>query len=67
MGLQVCVQGLQAIPLSVDLWIHYINLLLGTLDMNLPDSPDRIRRYSAPPHPDLSFHVTIFFNLYLAR
>lgn len=42
---QVCVQGLQVIPLSVDLWIHYINLLLGTLDMNLPESPTRIRRY----------------------
>lgn len=41
---QVCVQGLQGIPLSVDLWIHYINLLLGTLDMNLPESPPRIRR-----------------------
>ena len=41
---QVCIQGLQVIPLSVDLWIHYINLLLGTLDMNLPESPVRIRR-----------------------
>lgn len=42
---QVCVRGLRGIPLSVDLWIHYINLLLGTLDMNLPESPPRIRRW----------------------
>lgn len=40
---EVCIQGLQAIPLSVDLWIHYINLLLGTLDMNLQESPSKIR------------------------
>ncbi|XP_062856747.1 pre-mRNA-processing factor 39 isoform X2 [Trichomycterus rosablanca] len=40
---EVCVQGLKAIPLSVDLWIHYINLLLGTLNMNQPESIQRIR------------------------
>ncbi|XP_017329710.1 pre-mRNA-processing factor 39 [Ictalurus punctatus] len=40
---EVCMQGLTVIPLSVDLWIHYINLLLGTLNMNLPDSIQRIR------------------------
>ncbi|XP_077103888.1 pre-mRNA-processing factor 39 isoform X2 [Siphateles boraxobius] len=40
---EVCERGLKAIPLSVDLWIHYINLLLGTLNMNLPDSTWRIR------------------------
>ncbi|XP_039504709.1 pre-mRNA-processing factor 39 isoform X2 [Pimephales promelas] len=40
---EVCERGLKAIPLSVDLWIHYINLLLGTLNMNLPDSICRIR------------------------
>ncbi|MCJ8734250.1 hypothetical protein PDJAM_G00233300 [Pangasius djambal] len=40
---EVCVQGLTVIPLSVDLWIHYINLLLGTLNMNLPESTQRIR------------------------
>ncbi|XP_007246436.3 pre-mRNA-processing factor 39 isoform X1 [Astyanax mexicanus] len=40
---EVCVRGLKAIPLSVDLWIHYINLLLGTLNMNLPESIHRIR------------------------
>ncbi|KAF5896030.1 pre-mRNA-processing factor 39-like isoform X2 [Clarias magur] len=40
---EVCVQGLTAITLSVDLWIHYINLLLGTLNMNLPESTQRIR------------------------
>uniref|UniRef100_A0A671KW18 Pre-mRNA-processing factor 39-like n=1 Tax=Sinocyclocheilus anshuiensis TaxID=1608454 RepID=A0A671KW18_9TELE len=40
---EVCERGLKAIPLSVDLWIHYINLLLGTLNMNLPESMQRIR------------------------
>ncbi|XP_017545618.1 pre-mRNA-processing factor 39 isoform X2 [Pygocentrus nattereri] len=40
---EVCVRGLKAIPLSVDLWIHYINLLLGTLNMNLSESIERIR------------------------
>ncbi|XP_051513882.1 pre-mRNA-processing factor 39-like isoform X2 [Myxocyprinus asiaticus] len=40
---KVCEQGLKAIPLSVDLWIHYVNLLLGTLNMNLPESAQRIR------------------------
>ncbi|XP_066505269.1 pre-mRNA-processing factor 39 [Hoplias malabaricus] len=40
---EVCVKGLKVIPLSVDLWIHYINLLLGTLNMNLPESIQRIR------------------------
>ncbi|KAF7707505.1 pre-mRNA-processing factor 39 [Silurus meridionalis] len=40
---EVCVQGLTVIPLSVDLWIHYINLLLGTLNMNIPESTQRIR------------------------
>ncbi|XP_060784067.1 pre-mRNA-processing factor 39 isoform X2 [Neoarius graeffei] len=40
---EVCVEGLSVIPLSVDLWIHYINLLLGTLNMNLPESTQHIR------------------------
>ncbi|XP_053735920.1 pre-mRNA-processing factor 39 [Synchiropus splendidus] len=40
---EVCLKGLRAIPLSVDLWIHYINLLLGTLEMKLPESSQRIR------------------------
>lgn len=45
--LQVCVRGLKAIPLSLDLWIHYITLLQDTLNMNLPESTQHIRR-SAP-------------------
>ncbi|XP_066575068.1 pre-mRNA-processing factor 39 isoform X2 [Amia ocellicauda] len=40
---EVCLQGLQAIPLSLDLWIHYISLLQETLNMNLPESTQRIR------------------------
>ncbi|XP_063001860.1 pre-mRNA-processing factor 39-like isoform X2 [Elgaria multicarinata webbii] len=35
-------RGLQSIPLSMDLWIHYISFLQNTLDMNLPDSAQKI-------------------------
>ncbi|NXF99879.1 PRP39 factor, partial [Sakesphorus luctuosus] len=36
-------RGLQAIPLSVDLWIHYINFLKETLDPNDPETNSTIR------------------------
>ncbi|XP_029454333.1 pre-mRNA-processing factor 39 [Rhinatrema bivittatum] len=36
-------RGLQAIPLSVDLWIHYINFLKETLDPNNPESNNILR------------------------
>ncbi|XP_067103516.1 pre-mRNA-processing factor 39 isoform X1 [Osmerus mordax] len=64
---QVCVQGLQAIPLSVDLWIHYINLLLGTLDMNQPESPKRIRSAfeEALVAAGLDFHSDRLWDLYV--
>lgn len=64
---EVCVQGLQAIPLSVDLWIHYINLLLGTLDMNLPESPTRIRGVfeDAVQAAGLDFHSDRLWDLYV--
>ncbi|XP_023263114.1 pre-mRNA-processing factor 39-like [Seriola lalandi dorsalis] len=64
---EVCVQGLQAIPLSVDLWIHYINLLLGTLDMNLPESPKRIRSVfeDAVVAAGLDFHSDRLWDLYV--
>ncbi|KAK2849032.1 hypothetical protein Q5P01_008866 [Channa striata] len=64
---EVCVQGLQAIPLSVDLWIHYINLLLGTLDMNLPESPMRIRSVfeDAVAAAGLDFHSDRLWDLYV--
>ncbi|XP_061138390.1 pre-mRNA-processing factor 39 [Syngnathus typhle] len=63
---EVCLQGLQAIPLSVDLWIHYINLLLGTLDMNQPDSPKRIRSVfeDAVGAAGLDFHSDRLWDLY---
>lgn len=63
---EVCVDGLKAIPLSVDLWIHYINLLLGTLDMNLPESPRRIRRAfeEAIAAAGLDFHSDRLWDLY---
>ncbi|XP_037636273.1 pre-mRNA-processing factor 39 [Sebastes umbrosus] len=64
---EVCVQGLQVIPLSVDLWIHYINLLLGTLDMNLPESPMRIRSVfeEAVVAAGLDFHSDRLWDLYV--
>ncbi|XP_054845930.1 pre-mRNA-processing factor 39-like isoform X2 [Eublepharis macularius] len=40
---EVFQRGLQSIPLSMDLWIHYISFLQSTLDMNLPDSVQKIR------------------------
>ncbi|KAJ7345350.1 hypothetical protein JRQ81_001300 [Phrynocephalus forsythii] len=36
-------RGLQAIPLSVDLWIHYINFLKETLDSSDPETVGTIR------------------------
>uniref|UniRef100_U3FZ65 Pre-mRNA-processing factor 39 n=2 Tax=Micrurus TaxID=8634 RepID=U3FZ65_MICFL len=39
---EVFQRGLQSIPLSMDLWIHYINFLQSTLDMNQPDSAQKI-------------------------
>ncbi|XP_057705681.1 pre-mRNA-processing factor 39 [Corythoichthys intestinalis] len=64
---ELCVQGLQSIPLSVDLWIHYINLLLGTLDMNLPESPKRIRSVfeDAVVAAGLDFHSDRLWDLYV--
>ncbi|XP_038555265.1 pre-mRNA-processing factor 39 [Micropterus salmoides] len=64
---EVCIQGLQVIPLSVDLWIHYINLLLGTLDMNLPESPARIRSVfeEAVQAAGLDFHSDRLWDLYI--
>ncbi|XP_070692627.1 pre-mRNA-processing factor 39 [Pempheris klunzingeri] len=64
---EVCIQGLQVIPLSVDLWIHYINLLLGTLDMNLPESPIRIRGVfeDAVQAAGLDFHSDRLWDLYV--
>ncbi|XP_061756144.1 pre-mRNA-processing factor 39 isoform X2 [Nerophis ophidion] len=65
-ALEVCVQGLQAIPLSVDLWIHYINLLLGILDMSLPDSPQHMRSVfeDAVGTAGLEFHSDRLWELY---
>ncbi|XP_063294118.1 pre-mRNA-processing factor 39-like [Pelobates fuscus] len=40
---EVFSKALQAIPLSVDLWIHYITFLKSKLDMKLPESVERLR------------------------
>ncbi|XP_057205331.1 pre-mRNA-processing factor 39 isoform X1 [Triplophysa rosa] len=63
---EVCEQGLKVIPLSVDLWIHYINLLLGTLDMNLPESAHRIRCVfeEAVASAGWDFHSDRLWDLY---
>ncbi|XP_067400063.1 pre-mRNA-processing factor 39-like isoform X2 [Emydura macquarii macquarii] len=39
---EVFERGLQYIPLSMDLWIHYISYLQAILDMNLPESIQKI-------------------------
>uniref|UniRef100_A0A8C7Z2A4 Si:ch211-114c17.1 n=1 Tax=Oryzias sinensis TaxID=183150 RepID=A0A8C7Z2A4_9TELE len=64
---EVCIRGLRAIPLSVDLWIHYVNLLLGTLDMNLSDSPTRIRRVfeDCLTAAGMDFHSDRLWDLYV--
>ncbi|XP_078418449.1 pre-mRNA-processing factor 39 isoform X2 [Cetorhinus maximus] len=36
-------RGLQAIPLSVDLWLHYINFLKEILDSNCPETDAQIK------------------------
>ncbi|XP_069494853.1 pre-mRNA-processing factor 39 [Ambystoma mexicanum] len=36
-------RGLQAIPLSVDLWIHYVNFLTETLEPGGPETSSTIR------------------------
>uniref|UniRef100_A0A8D1N5S8 Pre-mRNA-processing factor 39 n=1 Tax=Sus scrofa TaxID=9823 RepID=A0A8D1N5S8_PIG len=38
-------RGLQAIPLSVDLWIHYINFLKETLDPGDPETTSTIKGF----------------------
>uniref|UniRef100_A0A8C0XIX8 Pre-mRNA-processing factor 39 n=1 Tax=Castor canadensis TaxID=51338 RepID=A0A8C0XIX8_CASCN len=38
-------RGLQAIPLSVDLWIHYVNFLKETLDPGDPETNSIIRGF----------------------
>ncbi|OWK08817.1 PRPF39, partial [Cervus elaphus hippelaphus] len=38
-------RGLQAIPLSVDLWIHYINFLKETLDPGDPETNSTVRGF----------------------
>ncbi|XP_063046373.1 pre-mRNA-processing factor 39 isoform X2 [Engraulis encrasicolus] len=63
---EVCAQGLKAIPLSVDLWIHYINLLLGTLNMNLLESTQRIRSVfeEAVEAAGMEWHSDRLWDLY---
>ncbi|XP_051632061.1 LOW QUALITY PROTEIN: pre-mRNA-processing factor 39-like, partial [Manacus candei] len=40
---EVLERGLQSIPLSMDLWIHYISYLQSSLDMAQPDSVHKVR------------------------
>ncbi|XP_055033948.2 pre-mRNA-processing factor 39 isoform X2 [Misgurnus anguillicaudatus] len=63
---EVCERGLKVIPLSVDLWIHFINLLLGTLNMNLPESAHRIRCVfeEAVASAGWDFHSDRLWDLY---
>ncbi|KAG7464513.1 hypothetical protein MATL_G00166410 [Megalops atlanticus] len=63
---EVCVRGLKAIPLSLDLWIHYITLLQDTLNMNLPESTQRIRSAfeSAVEAAGMDFHSDRLWEMY---
>ncbi|XP_061091786.1 pre-mRNA-processing factor 39 [Conger conger] len=63
---EVCVRGLKAIPLSLDLWIHYITLLQDTLNMNLPESTQRIRSAfeSAVLAAGMEFHSDRLWEMY---
>ncbi|XP_059728395.1 pre-mRNA-processing factor 39-like isoform X1 [Haemorhous mexicanus] len=40
---QVLERGLQSIPLSLELWLHYIGLLQSSLDPARPESAQRVR------------------------
>ncbi|XP_066426749.1 pre-mRNA-processing factor 39-like isoform X3 [Molothrus aeneus] len=40
---QVLERGLQSIPLSLELWLHYISLLQSSLDPARPESAQRVR------------------------
>lgn len=42
-SIQVYRRGLQAIPLSVDLWLHYLTFFKENSDNNDPETDTRIR------------------------
>lgn len=42
-SVQVYRRGLQAIPLSVDLWLHYLTYIKENSDMSDPETEGRIR------------------------
>ncbi|XP_064407804.1 pre-mRNA-processing factor 39 isoform X2 [Latimeria chalumnae] len=64
---EVCLQGLQAIPLSLDLWIHYVTYLQETLDMNNPESTLKIRSVfeSAVAAAGMDFHSDKLWEMYM--
>lgn len=41
--LKVYRRGLQAIPLSVDLWLHYLTYIKENSDLSDPETEGRIR------------------------
>ncbi|XP_067170871.1 pre-mRNA-processing factor 39-like [Apteryx mantelli] len=64
---EVFERGLQSIPLSMDLWIHYISYLQSTLDMNLPESIQKIRGVfeSAVAAAGMDFRSDKLWELYV--
>ncbi|XP_010213465.1 PREDICTED: uncharacterized protein LOC104568275 [Tinamus guttatus] len=64
---EVFERGLQSIPLSMDLWIHYISFLQSTLDMNLPESVQKIRGVfeSAVAAAGMDFRSDKLWELYV--
>ncbi|XP_039338625.1 pre-mRNA-processing factor 39-like isoform X1 [Mauremys reevesii] len=64
---EVFERGLQSIPLSMDLWIHYISYLQATLDMNLPESIQKIHSVfeSAVAAAGMDFRSDKLWELYV--
>ncbi|XP_062456807.1 E3 ubiquitin-protein ligase synoviolin-like isoform X10 [Rhea pennata] len=64
---EVFERGLQSIPLSMDLWIHYVSYLQSTLDMNLPESIQKIRGVfeSAVAAAGMDFRSDKLWELYV--
>ncbi|XP_053576082.1 uncharacterized protein LOC128665868 isoform X2 [Bombina bombina] len=60
-------QGLQSIPISVDLWIHYINYQREHLDMTLPESVEKLRKLfkSSVANAGMEYRSDKLWNMYI--
>ncbi|XP_069501062.1 uncharacterized protein [Ambystoma mexicanum] len=64
---EVFEQGVQAIPLSVDLWIHFITFLQETFDLSQPESIQRITNVfeMALAAAGMDFHSDKLWEMYV--